>query len=115
MRAEANARGVDLLLVDAGDHHDGSGLVSTSQYSAEASDDIFSMLEYDVLTLGNHELYKYPSARWIYDNRKRWNGRYLTSNVNITVEKDGRAVSVPIADRYAKFETKLWVFVRIVS
>jgi len=106
MRAEADRRGVDLLLVDAGDHHDGSGLVSTSQYSAEATDDIFAMLPYDVLTLGNHELYKYESAKWLYDNRKRWDGRYLTSNVNITVEEDGQVVSVPIADRFAKFETK---------
>lgn len=34
-------------------------------------------------------------------------GRYLTSNVNITVFGDeGKAVSVPIGDRYAKFETE---------
>jgi 2',3'-cyclic-nucleotide 2'-phosphodiesterase (5'-nucleotidase family) len=105
MRAQAEERGVDLLLVDAGDHHDGSGLVSTSRESADATDDIFGMLTYDVLTLGNHELYKYEAARWLYDNRKRWGGRYLTSNVNITLEEDGQVVSVPIADRFAKFET----------
>ncbi len=34
-------------------------------------------------------------------------GRYLTSNVNITVEdEEGRAISVPIGERYAKFTTK---------
>lgn len=109
MRAQADARGVDLLLVDAGDHHDGSGLVSTSRESAEAADGIFGMLHYDVLTLGNHELYQYSSAKWLYDNHKRWNGRYLTSNVNITVEEHGEVVSVPISDRVAKFETKQWV------
>lgn len=107
MRAQAAERGVDLLLVDAGDHHDGSGLVSTSPESAIAADNIFAQLTYDVLAIGNHELYKYESALDVYQNnqRGRWGGRYLTSNVNITVEDGGRAVSVPVAERFAKFET----------
>jgi hypothetical protein len=37
------------------------------------------------------------------------NGRFLTSNVNITVEEDGKVIDVPIADRVAKFETKQYV------
>ncbi|CAK9780497.1 unnamed protein product [Cutaneotrichosporon oleaginosum] len=106
MRAKADADGVDLLLVDAGDHHDGSGLVSSSPEAAGLTDDIFGMLPYDVLALGNHELYKYEAARWIYDRRERWNGRFLTSNTNITVEEDGKVLDVPIADRFAKFKTK---------
>ncbi|GMK53759.1 hypothetical protein CspeluHIS016_0103450 [Cutaneotrichosporon spelunceum] len=106
MRAKAEDQGVDLLLVDAGDHHDGSGLVSSSPEGAGLTDDIFGMLDYDVLTLGNHELYKYEAAKWIYDRRDRWNGRFLTSNTNITVEEDGKVVSVPIGDRFAKFETQ---------
>jgi 2',3'-cyclic-nucleotide 2'-phosphodiesterase (5'-nucleotidase family) len=57
---------------DAGDHHDGSGLVSSSPYSAARADEIFGMVDYDVLTIGNHELYKYESAKWLYDNAKRW-------------------------------------------
>lgn len=72
MRAQADEKGVDMLLVDSGDHHDGTGLVSTSPESAARTDEIFGKLEYDVLALGNHELYQYPSARWIYDNRRRW-------------------------------------------
>lgn len=64
------------------------------------------MLTYDVLAIGNHELYKYEAARWIYDRRDSWGGRYLTSNVNITVEEEGQWKSVPIADRVAKFQTK---------
>jgi hypothetical protein len=54
---------------DAGDHHDGSGLVSSSPTSAKSADEIFNMLQYDVLTIGNHELYAYDSARWVYDNK----------------------------------------------
>lgn len=44
------------------------------------------------------------------DRPRRWadgrKGRFLTSNVNITVLEDGESVSVPVADRFAKFETK---------
>jgi 2',3'-cyclic-nucleotide 2'-phosphodiesterase (5'-nucleotidase family) len=72
MRAKADEEGVDLLLVDAGDHHDGSGLVSSSEEAAGLTDNIFGMLPYDVLALGNHELYKYEAAKWIYDRRERW-------------------------------------------
>lgn len=61
-----------MLLVDSGDHHDGTGLVSTSPESAGRADDIFGYLNYDVLTLGNHELYQYDAARWIYDRREKW-------------------------------------------
>lgn len=72
MRNKADELGVDLLVVDAGDHHDGSGLVSSSPESAGKADDIFSQLQYDVLTIGNHELYKYESALWIYERRAQW-------------------------------------------
>jgi hypothetical protein len=35
-------------------------------------------------------------------------GRYLTSNANISIyDEDGRSISTPIGDRYAKFETEL--------
>jgi len=54
---------------DAGDHHDGSGLVSSSPTSAQDADRIFNMLQYDILTIGNHELYAYDPARWVYDNK----------------------------------------------
>ncbi|CAD6582218.1 MAG: hypothetical protein TREMPRED_003238 [Tremellales sp. Tagirdzhanova-0007] len=107
LRAMADEQGEDLILVDAGDHHDGSGLVSSSSASASRAEEIFSMLEYDVLTIGNHELYYYGIAKEIYDHRDRWKGRFLTSNVNITVQaEDGQSISVPVGERFAKFETK---------
>lgn len=83
------------------------------------ADVIFSQVTYDLITIGNHELYSYASAKEIYDHPERWlvswpgaleltarGGRYLTSNVNITVNVDGKAVSAPVAERVAKFETK---------
>jgi 2',3'-cyclic-nucleotide 2'-phosphodiesterase (5'-nucleotidase family) len=101
---------------DAGDHHDGSGLVSSSPTSAKSADEIFNMLQYDVLTIGNHELYAYDSARWVYDNKARLQvhlcnhrgelmssgGRYLTSNVEIEVD----GVMEVVGDRFTKFGTE---------
>ncbi|KIR57058.1 vacuolar protein [Cryptococcus gattii Ru294] len=106
MREIADEKGVDLLLVDAGDHHDGSGLVSSSPDSASLAEDIFSMIQYDVITIGNHELYHYADALDIYENQERWGGRYVTSNVNITVEREGEWQSVPIGQTHLKFTTK---------
>ena len=38
----------------------------------------------------------------------RLNGKYLTSNVNITVmDNDNKNVSVPVGSRFRKFETEL--------
>ncbi|WWC88647.1 uncharacterized protein L201_003560 [Kwoniella dendrophila CBS 6074] len=107
MRRIASDKGVDLLLVDAGDHHDGSGLVSSSADASSKAEDIFSMLPYDIITIGNHELYHYEDALEEYRNRGRWNGRYVTSNVNITIKaEDGTFQSVPLGERFLKFETE---------
>ncbi|KAJ9106089.1 hypothetical protein QFC21_001229 [Naganishia friedmannii] len=105
MRAKADAQGVDLLLVDSGDHHDGGGLVSISPESADTSDYYISTLGYDALAIGNHELYKAIDGEFVHKSVKhgRWKGRYLTSNVNIT-QADG--MSVPLGTRIAKFKTK---------
>ncbi|WWD18629.1 hypothetical protein CI109_103082 [Kwoniella shandongensis] len=107
MRSIADSKGVDLLLVDAGDHHDGSGLVSSSPDGPGKTEQIFSNLPYDVMAVGNHELYHYADALELYENMERWNGRYVTSNVNITV-KDGQRgwKSVPLGKQFVKFETK---------
>ncbi|OCF57071.1 vacuolar protein [Kwoniella mangroviensis CBS 10435] len=107
MRRVAHDKGVDLLLVDAGDHHDGSGLVSSSSDAAGKAEDIFSMLPYDIITIGNHELYHYEDALEEYRNKGRWNGRYVTSNVNITIRsKDGSFQSVPLGEQYLKLDTE---------
>ncbi|WRT67957.1 uncharacterized protein IL334_004931 [Kwoniella shivajii] len=107
MRRIAKDKGVDLLLVDAGDHHDGSGLVSTSSTASSQAEDIFAMLPFDVLTVGNHELYHYEDALEEYKNKGRWNGRYVTSNVNISIRgDDGYFHSVPLGEQYLKFETE---------
>ncbi|KAI5455005.1 hypothetical protein NCC49_002280 [Naganishia albida] len=105
MRAEADRQGVDLLLVDSGDHHDGGGIVSVSSEGADISDYYISTLGYDALAIGNHELYKFVDADYVHRSvdHDRWSGRYLTSNVNITLTN---GTSVPLGRRMSKFRTR---------
>jgi hypothetical protein len=50
------------------------------------------------LFYSSHELYIYNNTLDVYKNFvPKWNGRYLSSNVNITVpDKHGKNVSVPV-------------------
>ncbi|KAG6840041.1 hypothetical protein C0991_009414 [Blastosporella zonata] len=53
----------------------------------------------------SHELYNYSVTLDVHQNFvPKFNGRYLTSNVNITLP--GASGSVPIGSRYAKFKTR---------
>lgn len=65
---------------------------------------------FDSLSVGNHELYKYGVAADIYRNFiPAQNGRYLASNVNISIfdAKLGRNISHVMGERYVKFRTAL--------
>ncbi|KAF7332695.1 hypothetical protein MKEN_00152700 [Mycena kentingensis (nom. inval.)] len=56
---------VDLLLVDSGDMHDGTGLSDgfpEGGVDAQDTGEFFKQIPYDVLAIGNHELYKYANA-----------------------------------------------------
>ncbi|TFY66105.1 hypothetical protein EVG20_g4987 [Dentipellis fragilis] len=72
----------------------------SSQFIAE--------LPYDVLSIGNHELYVYANMLDMHQNfAPKFPGRYLTSNVNITIKgADGKMASVPVGSRFAKFKTR---------
>lgn len=55
----------------------------------------------------SHELYSYGVALDMHENfAPAFPGRYLTSNVNITLnDENGQNVSVPIGSQFAKFQT----------
>ncbi|KAF8705588.1 ser thr protein phosphatase, partial [Rhizoctonia solani] len=113
MRKEADRRGVDLLVIDSGDLHDGNGLsdgfpVGGVNGQKASSNEFLSRLPYDVMAIGNHELYQYSVSYDMHTNfAPRLKGRYLSSNVNITVQdKSGNTVSKPLGSRFAKFTTK---------
>ncbi|GAA5919884.1 hypothetical protein JCM5296_004607, partial [Sporobolomyces johnsonii] len=103
--------GVDLLLVDSGDRVDGNGLVDAEPsphpkgYTALS---LFAEMPYDVVTTGNHELYKYPVAKYTREVlQAKFGDRWVVSNVNITLEDETGREEVLLGNRYRKFETEM--------
>ncbi|MBW0484402.1 hypothetical protein O181_024117 [Austropuccinia psidii MF-1] len=108
MKQKAKEKKVDLLVVDTGDLHDGNGLSDAEPLfhpgtpPGTASGKFFARVPYDILTIGNHELYQLQVAQTMHENfAPIWKGSYLTSNVNITTS----GKSVPLGSRYRKFKT----------
>ncbi|KAG2153383.1 Metallo-dependent phosphatase-like protein [Suillus clintonianus] len=111
MKKIAIEKDVDLLLVDSGDLHDGTGLSDgypPGGVDAHETNKFLERLPYDVMAIGNHELYVYANTYDMYTNFvPHLGGRYLSSNVNITVfNSDGEPESVPVGNRYTKFTTR---------
>ncbi|RPD57973.1 hypothetical protein L226DRAFT_492978 [Lentinus tigrinus ALCF2SS1-7] len=111
MKQLAIEKDVDLLLVDSGDLHDGTGLSDgypPGGVDGHESNKFLFELPYDIMAIGNHELYIYANTLDMYKTfAPKLNGRYLSSNVNITVfDKHGKNVSVPVGERYVKFKTR---------
>ncbi|KAG9312320.1 Metallo-dependent phosphatase-like protein [Chiua virens] len=101
MKEIAIEKDVDLLLVDSGDLHDGTGIsdgFAPGGVDAQESNEFIRRLPYDMMCIGNHELYDYANTYNMYtDFVPNMNGRYLSSNVNITVvDSNGDTVSVPV-------------------
>ncbi|KAH9917217.1 Metallo-dependent phosphatase-like protein [Amylocystis lapponica] len=111
MKEIALEKDVDLLLIDTGDLHDGTGLSDgypAGQVDGHETNKFIRELPYDVMSIGNHELYVYADTYDMYTNFAPYlHGRYLSSNVNITVfDEHGNNVSVPVGSRYKKFTTR---------
>ncbi|KAI1214510.1 Metallo-dependent phosphatase-like protein [Annulohypoxylon truncatum] len=81
---QASRMGVDMLLVDTGDLHDGAGLSDATTPDGAISMTVFDKVDYDLLTIGNHELYLATVAyQAMYNISTYWGEKYLTSNVQI--------------------------------
>lgn len=90
MRNKADQLGVDLLIVDTGDLHDGAGLSDATSPNGVLSNPIFDNVDYDLLTIGNHELYVSDIAyEHFYNFSRYWGEKYLTSNVQILNQTSG--------------------------
>ncbi|KAM3421950.1 Uncharacterized protein BST61_g2327 [Cercospora zeina] len=110
MKKKAEVLGVDLLLIDSGDLHDGTGLGDATTPNGKFTLPIFKQLPYDLLSIGNHELYTTSIANDTYHNfAPHWGGRYVTSNVAIY----DNGVRKPFSERYAYYQTQMGV--RIMS
>lgn len=103
MRRIADERGVDLLLVDTGDRGEGNGLWDASDPKGKYTRSIFKNVGIDVLTIGNHELYKRETAlNEFFHMVPHYQGRYLASNVDINVN----GAWGPLANRSYTFTTE---------
>ncbi|SCZ87711.1 BZ3500_MvSof-1268-A1-R1_Chr2-2g05177 [Microbotryum saponariae] len=111
LRHQARARGVDLLLVDSGDRVDGNGLVDAEPIEhakGYTAMQYFQNMPYDVITTGNHELYRYPVARSVLENLVQHYGeRFVASNVDIRVTDESSEKLVPYGRRFRKFRTEM--------
>lgn len=120
MRTKAHSEGRDLLLIDTGDLHDGNGIADgfppynkdepggKEAVDGHVSNQVFAMVDYDLLTIGNHELYDYSVAQDVYQNFvPQWGGRYITSNVRIALPSPHapNATYTPIGSLYSTLVT----------
>ncbi|KAF9925144.1 hypothetical protein BGZ67_008871 [Mortierella alpina] len=105
MRQQANLRQQDLLVVDSGDLHHGTGLTDATELDGQLANPIFEKINYDALSIGNHELMQNSVIEDTFKNfAPRWGKRYLTSN---TFVKDGITNErIPVGNLYNKFRLK---------
>lgn len=96
---------MDILLVDTGDRIEGNGLYDASEPKGLYTFDIFKQQNIDIVTSGNHELYKANSSNnEFFKTVPNFKGNYLASNLDVRDNKTGELV--PLAPRYKKFVTK---------
>ena len=112
MQREADRRGVDLLLVDTGDRVEGNGLYDGTNPKGGFLYDIYRQLDVDIITTGNHELYRMEAVDDEYNIMiPNFKNNYIASNIDYRMtigpvpEKD-RGKLVPMGPRYRKFTTK---------
>jgi len=105
MRQKAERLDVDLLIVDTGDLHDGNGDSDAESPDGSLTNPIFEQVDFDVLTIGNHELYISDIAYLTADSfAKYYGGKYVSSNVQIFNNQTGQYQN--IANQYRYFTTK---------
>ncbi|KAF2970400.1 hypothetical protein GQX73_g3246 [Xylaria multiplex] len=100
-KQQAGNMGVDLLLVDTGDLHDGAGLSDATSLDGAISINIFDDVDYDLLAIGNHELYLADVAyQTLNEISAYWGDKYLTSNVQIVDQETGNWKYIGKTHRY---------------
>ncbi|CAG8036008.1 unnamed protein product [Penicillium nalgiovense] len=105
MREKAEAQGQDLLVIDTGDRVEGNGLYDSSEPKGIYLSDILRHQHIDLLTSGNHELYKQnTSEAELLVTVPNFRGNYLASNIDI-IHPTMKEL-VPLAPRFKKFTTK---------
>lgn len=105
IREKVESQGQDLLVIDTGDRVEGNGLYDSSEPKGVYLSEILRHQHIDVVTSGNHELYKQnTSEAELLTTVPNFRGKYLASNIDII--HPGTGELVPLAPRYKKFTTK---------
>lgn len=105
LRNIAHSRKQDFLLVDTGDKHDGNGLSDVTIPNGAESLPIFMKQDFDLLTIGNHELYIWENSQQEYDLvRKHYKSNYISTNVEYKLPN---GTFVPMGQRYKYFTTPM--------
>ncbi|KAJ5885344.1 hypothetical protein N7495_009854 [Penicillium taxi] len=106
IREKVEAQGQDLLVIDTGDRVEGNGLYDSDEPKGVWLSEIFRHQHIDIITSGNHELYKHnTSERELMVTVPNFRGYYLASNIDIYHPQTKELV--PLAPRFKKFTTKL--------
>lgn len=105
LRRIAHSRNQDLLLIDSGDRHDGNGLSDITSPNGLKSTPIFIKQDYDLLTIGNHELYFWENSKQEYETVvNHFQDKYVCSNVDIRLDN---GLFVPLGLKYKYFTTPI--------
>lgn len=112
LRDIAHSKKQDFLLVDTGDRHDGNGLSDVTIPNGAKSLPIFMRQDYDLLTIGNHELYIWENSQQEYDLvRDHFKSNYISTNVEYKLQN---GTYIPMGQRYKYFTTPIQS-IRILS
>ncbi|KGU11340.1 hypothetical protein MEQ_02422 [Candida albicans P87] len=105
LRRIAHSQNQDLLLIDSGDRHDGNGLSDITSPNGLKSTPIFIKQDYDLLTIGNHELYLWENSKQEYETVvNHFQDKYVCSNVDIRLDNGS---FVPLGSKYKYFTTPI--------
>ncbi|KAF7729993.1 hypothetical protein EC973_003406 [Apophysomyces ossiformis] len=112
MKQKARQLRKDLLVVDTGDTHDGNGLSDTTKPPGKITQPILKNIPYDILCIGNHELYgkqlwrkvNEVTADVVTNFVPHWKGRYLAANVYFKDLHNNK--TVPVGNKYTYFEAE---------
>ncbi|CAI8500461.1 unnamed protein product [Hanseniaspora opuntiae] len=104
-RSGVESKGQDLIVIDTGDKIDGNGIGDATIPKGIMSYEVFNMNmdNYDLLTLGNHELYTESSSTIEYYNTAKNNDKYVCSNVEYL--DDGQWTA--FGQKYKYFKTNV--------
>lgn len=103
IRRISTERKVDLLVIDSGDKHDGNGLSDATVPNGAKSLPVFIKADYDLLTIGNHELYELENTKQEIDIVvNHFKDNYVSTNVEFQLPN---GTYIPIGQKFKYFST----------